>query len=97
MKVVIIAMFTVAALGALLLGATAAQHMQDAHRLKLAELQNASDRALITELNVRLQKAQQTLAERPVVEKLVTPPCPQIRDIGHETPVFSRDSQVYAR
>ena len=96
MKAAVIAMFTVAALGALLLGLTAAQHMQDQRKLALADAQNRADRALISVLASQVQDARKALADRPVVEKLVTPPCPQVRDVGHQTPIFSRDSQLFA-
>ena len=97
MKAAVIAMFTLAALGALLLGVTAAQHMQDQRKLALADAQNRADRALIVELGTQLQDARKALANRPVIERLVATPCIQRKDVGHETPIFSRDSQTFAR
>lgn len=99
MRLGIFLMFSVGVLAALLLGATAAQHIQDQRRVTLAEQQAAADQLLITELGQQLKDARQALADRPVLERLVSTPCIQITDIkdeGNPTPRFSRDSQVFA-
>ena len=97
MRLAAFSMLAVAVPGTLLLGATMAQHMQDTRRLALAAQQSVADRALIVELGVQLKDARHALSARPVVEKPV--PCSLIMntpDIGHPTPVFSRESQTYA-
>lgn len=96
MKLCVLSMLSVAVLGALLLGATAAQHIQDKRVLSAAELQIDADASALKALSVQLQDARHALDARPVVEKLVTLPCPSVVDVGHQTPVFGRESQTYA-
>ena len=91
MKIAVLSMLSVAVLGALLLGATAAQHLGDARKMDLAARQNAADVRLILELSEQLKDARHALQARPVVEQRVQVPCAE--DVGHETPIFARDAQ----
>lgn len=96
MKLCILSMISVAVLGALLLGATAAQHLKDQRALVAAELQIDADASALKVLSMQLQDARHALDARPVVETIHTIPCSSGVDIGHQTPVFGRESQTYA-
>lgn len=95
MKLYVLSMLSVAVLGALLLGATAAQHLKDQRALVAAEMQIDADASALKSLSVQLQDARHALEVRPVVEKVITSVCPPA-DRGHQTPVFGRESQTYA-
>lgn len=51
---------------------------------------------LVIELGKQLRDTQAAYEQRPIVEKLIVQPCPQVRDVGHVTPLFGRDSQLSA-
>jgi len=84
------AILMVAALGILVLVATAAVHRQDHWLLEQAEAQASAQAAVIRELSTQLAITRKALAAQPP-ERVVTVtkvrPC--VEDVGHAVPVFA--------
>lgn len=91
-----LALVVVAVLGALLLGATMAQHERDRRALVAAQQQIVASDAIVQSLTVELEDVRAALAQKPK-ETIVTITAPCHTPPPRVVPVFPRDSQLTGR